>query len=135
MRTLERLINNRIGLPLQQLTGSMPLCRLSWQVGGVGNASRFTRREEYSGSISRSATGPVKTPPMAKLQRNLRQRAVVNAFVRAGGRERPGKGSHIVVKMSNGMNLSIPTGVIKIGLLRYFIRTAELTEAEFAEYL
>ena len=42
-----------------------------------------------------------------------------------------GKGSHRVVKMPNGVNLSIPSGVVKIGLLKHLIKIAELSDEEF----
>lgn len=50
--------------------------------------------------------------------------------MKAGGEERPGKGSHRVVKAANGKPLSLPTGVLKTGLLRGQIRKAGLTEEE-----
>ena len=53
------------------------------------------------------------------------------AFVRLGGRERKGKGSHRVVKMPNGRNLSIPSGIVKVGLLKNTIRNADCTDEEF----
>ena len=66
--------------------------------------------------------------------RNVRQDEAVRAFVRLGGIERRGKGSHRVVNM-NGRNLSIPYGVLKTGLLRYLIRQAGLAVHEFHEAL
>jgi predicted RNA binding protein YcfA (HicA-like mRNA interferase family) len=55
----------------------------------------------------------------------------VRAFVNAGGTERKGKGSHRVVKMPNGKLISLPSGVLKVGLLRHQIKLAGLTEEEF----
>ncbi len=55
----------------------------------------------------------------------------MRAFVTAGGEERKGKGSHRVVKMSNGKLISLPSGVLKTGLLRHQIKLAGLTEEEF----
>ena len=54
----------------------------------------------------------------------------MKAFVRLGGEERRGKGSHRVVNLK-GYNLSVPAGVLKIGLLRHLIRLADVTEREF----
>lgn len=71
---------------------------------------------------------------MASL-RNVRQQDAVRAFQRLGGVERPGKGSHVVVKMPNGRILSVPSGTLKIGLLRALLRAAELTEEEFTSAL
>ena len=48
-----------------------------------------------------------------------------------GGQERKGKGSHRVVKMPNGLNLAIPSGPLKVGLLHSLIRKAESSVEEF----
>lgn len=72
---------------------------------------------------------------MARLPRDVPQAAAVAAFVRAGGRERRGKGSHRVVKMPNGKNISLPSGLLKAGLLQRAIRLADLTVEEFIEQL
>lgn len=63
---------------------------------------------------------------------NIRQEEAVKAFVRLGGVERKGKGSHRVVNI-NGVNLSIPHGILKEGLLRYLIKIAGLTPEKFLE--
>jgi predicted RNA binding protein YcfA (HicA-like mRNA interferase family) len=55
--------------------------------------------------------------------------------VRAGGIERGGKGSHRVVKMPNRKLLSLPSGVLKPGLLRHQIKLAGLTEDDFEALL
>ena len=55
----------------------------------------------------------------------------MRAFVAAGGVERRGKGSHRVIKMPNGRVLSLPAGVVKVGLLRSRIKIAGMTEDEF----
>ncbi len=68
---------------------------------------------------------------MAALK-NIRQREAVRAFVRLGGEERRGKGSHRIVNM-NQANLSVPHGILKEGLLRNLIKIAGLTEEEFLE--
>ena len=61
---------------------------------------------------------------------NIRQREAVGAFVRLGGVERRGKGSHQIVNL-NQMNLSVPNGVLKEGLLRRLIKLSGFTEQEF----
>ena len=71
---------------------------------------------------------------MRRSLRNIRQQEAVRTFVRLGGVERRGKGSHRVVNM-NSMNLSIPHGILKEGLLRRLIKIAGLTEEEFLEAL
>ena len=66
--------------------------------------------------------------------RNVRQAEAVTAFVRLGGEERKGKGSHRVVKI-NGYALSIPHGTLKIGLLKRLIKLSGKTEHEFQQNL
>ena len=63
--------------------------------------------------------------------RDVRQNDGVAVFCSFGGAERTGKGSHRVVKMPNGRVLSIPAGIVKIGLLKSLIKAADLTEEEF----
>jgi len=68
--------------------------------------------------------------------RNVRAEDAVRAFVRAGGHERMGKGSHRNIKMPNGALVTIPLkGVVKVGLLNAAVRRAGLTHDEFAELL
>ena len=67
---------------------------------------------------------------MRRSLRNVRQREAVRAFVRLGGIERRGKGSHRVVNI-NRMNLSIPHGVLKEGLLRRLIQLSSFTVEDF----
>ena len=55
--------------------------------------------------------------------------------MRAGGEERRGKGSHRVVKMPNGHIVSLPTGIIKTGLLEAEIKRSELTVEQFIDLL
>ena len=62
--------------------------------------------------------------------RNVRQAEAVRAFIRLGGIERHGKGSHKVVNL-NGMNLSIPHGILKEGLLRRLIQISGVTVEDF----
>ena len=71
---------------------------------------------------------------MRRSLRNVRQREAVQAFVRLGGTLRQGKGSHKVVNL-NGMNLSIPKGVLKEGLLRRLIQISGVTEEDFLREL
>ena len=56
----------------------------------------------------------------------------MRALVRIGGEDRRGKGSHRVVNL-NGYNLSVPAGVLKIGLLKHLIKLSGVTEGEFLE--
>ena len=62
--------------------------------------------------------------------RNIRQNEAVKAFVRLGGIERRGKGSHKVVNINN-VNLSIPHGILKEGLLRRLIQLSGVTPDDF----
>jgi hypothetical protein len=66
--------------------------------------------------------------------RNVRQREAVRAFVRLGGIERVGKGSHRVVNI-NQMNLSIPHGVLKEGLLRRLMQLSGFSVQDFLREL
>ena len=66
--------------------------------------------------------------------RDVRQAEAVRAFVRLGGIERPGKGSHRVVNL-NGYNLSIPHGILKIGLLTRLIKLANISTGDFLKAL
>ena len=65
---------------------------------------------------------------------NIRQREAVRAFIRLGGVERRGKGSHLIVNL-NQKNLSFPHGVLKEGLLRHLIKLSGFTEEEFLDAL
>lgn len=58
----------------------------------------------------------------------------MKAFVRLGGEERRGKGSHRVVNL-NGYNLSVPAGILKIGLLKRLISLSGTSEREFLEII
>ena len=69
---------------------------------------------------------------MAPSVRNIRQEDAVKAFVRMGGEEREGKGSHRVVNL-NGYNLFVPAGILKIGLLKNLIHLSGRTDSEFLE--
>lgn len=65
---------------------------------------------------------------------NIRQSQAARAFVRLGGIERRGKGSHRVVNL-NQRNLSIPYGIVKEGLLRNLIKVSGFTVDEFLKVL
>ena len=65
---------------------------------------------------------------------NIRQGEAVRAFVRMGGLERRGKGSHRVVNI-NQINLSFPHGVLKEGLLRHLIKISGISEQEFLDQI
>lgn len=71
----------------------------------------------------------------ARTPRDLRQRQVVQALVRAGGVQRHGKGSHIAVTMPNGNTVPVPGGVIKTGTLRGIVKESGLTMPEFLSFL
>ena len=50
--------------------------------------------------------------------RGLRARRVIQAFEKAGGVTRAGKGDHMNIKMPNGQIVTIPgRGDVKLGLL------------------
>ena len=66
--------------------------------------------------------------------KNVRQAEAVKAFIRMGGEERRGNGSHRIVKL-NGYVLSIPHGILKVGLLKRLIKLSGKTEQEFMEIL
>ncbi len=73
---------------------------------------------------------------MGKQLRGLKAREAIIAFVRAGGVRKLGKGSHVNIKMPNGMIMTIPgKGELKIGLLKNAIHKAGLTEEQFARLL
>lgn len=61
---------------------------------------------------------------------NFRQAEVVRSFVRLGGTQRKGKGSHQIVNL-NGRNLSVPHGIVKEQLLKHLIKMAGVTEEDF----
>ena len=71
---------------------------------------------------------------VVKSLRNVRQAEAVRAFVRLGGQERKGMGSHRVVNM-NGVNLSIPSGTLKVGLLNHLVSIAGVTQEQFQDVL
>jgi predicted RNA binding protein YcfA (HicA-like mRNA interferase family) len=73
---------------------------------------------------------------MGRELRGIKGKDAVKAFIRAGGKKRPGKGDHINIKMPNGMIITIPgKDELKIGLLKAAINKAGLTEEKFVELL
>jgi hypothetical protein len=66
---------------------------------------------------------------------DVHQRAAALAFIRAGGIDRGQRSGHWVIKMPNGKRVSLPTGILRTGLLRAQIRVAGLAEEEFLELL
>ena len=70
------------------------------------------------------------------IPRGLRSEEAIKAFENAGGVRRPGKGSHVNIKMPNGQLVTIPgSGELKIGLLQAAIRKSGLTVDEFLAFL
>ncbi len=70
------------------------------------------------------------------LPRGLRAQAVIGAFEKAGGVRRPGKGSHVNIKMPGGQLITIPGhGEVKVGLLRAAIKRSGMSVGEFVELL
>ena len=68
--------------------------------------------------------------------RGIRTERAIRAFERAGGVTRPGKGSHVNIKMPNGELITLPgRAELKVGLLRAAVRRAGLTVGEFLALL
>ncbi|MBA2124063.1 hypothetical protein B9J78_03910 [bacterium Unc6] len=73
---------------------------------------------------------------MGRELRGIKGKEAIEAFVRAGGEKRPGKGDHVNIKMPNGLIITIPgKKELKIGLLKAAIRKAGLTEERFSNLL
>lgn len=73
---------------------------------------------------------------MGRQLRGIKAREAIYVFIRAGGVQKPGKGSHINIKMPNGIIITIPNKEeLKIGLLKNAIHKAGLTEEQFLELL
>ena len=73
---------------------------------------------------------------MAPPLRDLPGREVIQAFVRAGGEIKSGKGDHINIKMPNGMIVTVPNKrTIGFGLLSQQIKRAGMTKADFMKHL
>ena len=56
-------------------------------------------------------------------------------YIRAAGEDKGQASGHRVIKMPNGRRISLPTGVLKEGLLRAEIKAAGLAAEEFLELL
>ncbi len=68
--------------------------------------------------------------------RGIHESDAVQAFIRAGGVMRQGRGDHVNIKMPNGQLITISwSKEIKIGLLKASLRKAGLTEEAFKELL
>jgi predicted RNA binding protein YcfA (HicA-like mRNA interferase family) len=73
---------------------------------------------------------------MGRDLRGIRGEAAIQAFVKAGGIRRGGKGDHVNVKMPNGRLVTIPAKRdLKIGLLRDAVKKAGLTDEELLDLL
>lgn len=46
---------------------------------------------------------------------NVRQEEAARVFVRAGGEDKGQRHGHRIIKMPNGMHLSLPTGILREG--------------------
>ncbi len=74
--------------------------------------------------------------PNGRRLRGIHAEQAIAAFIRAGGEERGGKGSHCNIKMPNGQIITIPRhGELKVGLLRAAVHRAGLTVEEFEAFL
>jgi predicted RNA binding protein YcfA (HicA-like mRNA interferase family) len=73
---------------------------------------------------------------MTRSLRGVRGKEAIKAFLRAGGKLRPGKGGHINVKMPNGMIITLPgKEELSIGLLKAAIKKAGMSEDTFLDLL
>jgi hypothetical protein len=72
---------------------------------------------------------------MVRAPRNLHQREAVRAFTKAGGVLRKSTSGHQVLKMPNGHIVSLPAGIIRVGLLQSEVRKSGLTMEQFMELL
>jgi len=73
---------------------------------------------------------------MGREIRGIKGEKAINAFIKAGGIPRGGKGDHVNIKMPNGLIVTIPKkGELKVGFLKDAISKAKLTEQEFKELL
>lgn len=73
---------------------------------------------------------------MGRELRGIKGEKAINAFIKAGGVIRGGKGNHVNIKMPNGLIVTIPKkGELKIGLLKDAISKSNLTEEKFNELL
>ena len=102
--------------------------RSQWHPRAPGNEIRGRRCLEARESFDRTGGG---MPPL----RNVKQADAARAFLRLGGRERRTRKNYRMVTMPNGTLLSIPSGTLKVGLLRKLIRLAEISVDDFEEAL
>jgi len=73
--------------------------------------------------------------PGARLPSGIKQSQAVKAFERAGGDLKKTKRGHAVLKMPNGRLVSLPSGILKKGLLENQIKISGLTIEEFIKNL
>jgi hypothetical protein len=66
---------------------------------------------------------------------NVRKAEAGRAFIKAGGEDKGSPAGHWIIKMPNGRRLSLPSGILKVGLLKAQIKAAGLSEDEFLELL
>jgi predicted RNA binding protein YcfA (HicA-like mRNA interferase family) len=71
----------------------------------------------------------------ARLPSGINQSRAVKAFEHAGGELKKTKRGHAVLKMPNGRLVSLPSGILKKGLLENQIKAGGLTVDEFVKYL
>lgn len=69
---------------------------------------------------------------MAPTLRDIRQDQVIRALIRLGGVEIKGrgKGSHRYISI-NGTRMSVPSGIIGIGVLKNILKRASISEEDF----
>jgi hypothetical protein len=73
---------------------------------------------------------------MPRFPRDIDQERAALAFERLGGTRRlRSKRGHLVIKMPNGAIVSLPTGILKVGLLQSQVRRAELADDDFLNAL
>jgi predicted RNA binding protein YcfA (HicA-like mRNA interferase family) len=72
---------------------------------------------------------------LTPLPSGISQSTAIKAFERAGGQLRKSKRGHAVLKMPNGKLVSLPSGILKKGLLERQIKLAGLTIEEFMEHM
>lgn len=82
-------------------------------------------------------TGIIGVPTLPDaLPKGIKADEVIKAFEKAGGSKRPGKGSHVNIKMPNGQLITIPYyGDVKSGLLQAAIKKAGLTIEQFKKLI
>jgi len=73
---------------------------------------------------------------MTKLPQ-IKPRSIEKALIKSGFVPRPGKGSHVVYKHSDGRRTVVPchNRPVRIGTLRAILRQADITTKEFLKLL